>query len=57
MGAALIIGQVAIEAVAIALWVLAIMANATALQRLYAVWREFGAGARQRDNAETDIPS
>jgi CDP-diacylglycerol--glycerol-3-phosphate 3-phosphatidyltransferase len=57
MGAALIIGQVAIEAVAIALWVLAVMANATALQRLYAVWREFGAGARQRDNAETDIPS
>jgi CDP-diacylglycerol--glycerol-3-phosphate 3-phosphatidyltransferase len=57
MGAALIIGQVAIEAVAIALWVLAIMANATALQRLYAVWREFGADAGQRDDAETETPS
>jgi len=46
VSAGLIIGQVAI-----ALWVLAIMANATALQRLYAVWRQFRpeAGEHEQD--------
>jgi len=37
LGGGLIIGQVRI-----ALWVLAVMANATALQRLYAVWDRLG---------------
>lgn len=46
----LIIGQVRI-----ALWVLAVLANATALQRLFAVWRRFGfepAGAPNIDDRE-----
>lgn len=38
MGGGLIIGQVRI-----ALWILAVMANATALQRLYVVWHRFNA--------------
>jgi hypothetical protein len=37
LGGGLIINQVRI-----ALWILAVMANATALQRLYAVWDRLG---------------
>jgi CDP-diacylglycerol--glycerol-3-phosphate 3-phosphatidyltransferase len=42
LGGALIINQVRI-----ALWILAIMANFTALQRIYVVWQRLGRGAKE----------
>jgi CDP-diacylglycerol--glycerol-3-phosphate 3-phosphatidyltransferase len=42
-------GGVIIHQVRIALWILAVMANATALQRLYAVWDRLG---RHRSKAQ-----
>lgn len=47
MGGGLIIGQVRI-----ALWILAVMANATALQRLYVVWQRFNAEPASADQED-----
>lgn len=49
LGGGLIISQVRI-----ALWILAIMASATALQRLYQAWRQFGERDAQNETERED---
>jgi len=50
----LLSGGLIIDQVRIALWILAILANATAVQRLYAVWRRFG---NENSKSERSIPT
>lgn len=45
-------GGLIIDQVRIALWVLAVMANGTALQRLYAVWDRLGRRKTNRDEEQ-----
>lgn len=51
-------GGLIIDQAPIALWVLAVLANATALQRLFVVWRRLqGAGATTTGPADEEQPS